>query len=389
MTELLSNPNITSNSGWSANGASFISNNGFTGFVFGRNGSSAGGQSVQQTFSQEEGTTNNLSFVVGSNGNLQEFSQYQYTMEVLASNGTVLASTTGSIQTGNISTSSPRNNPKTEQFQFTSQNDTEGPYTLRFRVNSSAGEQGSHDLWLLNVSANGTVADGAIPCFLRGTIVQLPNSSGLVENLKAADLVHTLGNDYQPIRWIGSRKLDAIDLAANPKLRPIRIRAGALGDNIPDQDLTVSPQHRMLIRSVIAKRMFDTDEILVPAVKLLALDGVERVEEATEVEYFHILFDKHEVIFANGAPSESLYTGKQAMKSLSPQAREEITTLFPEICNDGYQADPARLIVQNNAQVKKLLERHQENQKALVSCRHGPDSLPLSERPVGLKSLGR
>lgn len=187
-----------------------------------------------------------------------------------------------------------------------------------------------------------------------------------VEDLRLGDMVQTLDHGLQPLRWIGIREIDVIDLAVNPKLRPLRIRSGALGDGLPEQDLMVSPQHRMLVRSKIAQRLFGVDEVLIPAVKLLNLSGIERVTEPVGTTYFHLLFDQHEVIFPNGTPSESLYLGEQAMKALPMELREEIIALFPEIADGNTPPQPARTIVQKNAAVQKLVERAKKNQQALV-----------------------
>lgn len=116
-------------------------------------------------------------------------------------------------------------------------------------------------------------------------------------------------------------KLSARELAARPNIRPIRIRAGRPGRNVPTTDLTVSPQHRILIRSRIARNMFGVHEVLIAAKHLLELDGVEAVTDATEAEYFHMLFDRHEVVISNGGRTESLYVGPRALKSVSPAAR--------------------------------------------------------------------
>lgn len=66
-------------------------------------------------------------------------------------------------------------------------------------------------------------------------------------------------------------------------------------------------------------RMFNCKEILIPANKLLPLSDVEPVEDTQQgVVYWHILFDDHEVVWSNGIPSENLYTGPEALKSISP-----------------------------------------------------------------------
>ncbi|WCR05141.1 Hint domain-containing protein [Paracoccus saliphilus] len=206
-----------------------------------------------------------------------------------------------------------------------------------------------------------------VPCFTSGTLIETPTGPVAVENLSKGDLVLTCDNGPQPVRWTGSRKLTAQDLETSPNLRPIRIHASALGKNLPEQDLTVSPQHRVLVRSKIAQRMFSADEVLVAAKHLLEIDGIEIAEDVTQVEYFHILFDRHEVVFSNGAETESLYTGPQALKSFGQAARDEIFTLFPELREqdsvDGRQS--ARALI-SGRMGRQLALRHNKNHHELV-----------------------
>jgi hypothetical protein len=180
-------------------------------------------------------------------------------------------------------------------------------------------------------------------------------------------MVATLDHGYRPIRWLGDRQLTAIDLRRNPKLAPVRIRAGALGKDIPEQDLVVSPQHRVLVRSIIAERMFNVSEVLVPAIKLCLLNGIEQIMETTEVGYWHMLFDSHEIVYANGAATESLFTGPEALKSIPEECRKEILALFPEIADPGYVASPVRLIPEKGQLMKQLVARHAKNAKILYA----------------------
>lgn len=204
-----------------------------------------------------------------------------------------------------------------------------------------------------------------VVCFALGSMIRTEAGEVPVEDLRQGDLVLTADNGYQPIRWIGANKISAAQLDANPKLRPIRIRAGALGPNMPAEDLCVSPQHRMLVRSSIAEKMFDAGEVLVAAKQLVMLDGIDIAHDVADVEYFHFLFDQHEVVFANGAASESLYTGPVALKSVSPKSRREILTLFPELNDIDYKALSARTLVQGR-KARQLAVRHKNNRKVLV-----------------------
>ncbi len=206
----------------------------------------------------------------------------------------------------------------------------------------------------------------AVTCFARGTMIATRKGLVAVEDLQIDDAVTTMDHGYRPIRWIGSRVLDTTDLAANPKLRAIRIRAGALGNNLPERDLRVSPQHRVLVRSRIAERMFGATEVLVAAKQLLELDGFEIDTDAADVEYFHMLFDEHEIVFSNGAPTESLFTGPEALKSVAPEAREEILTLFPELSEVDFKPAPSRPIPESGRLARKLAARHLANRKPLL-----------------------
>ncbi|MEM7745870.1 MAG: Hint domain-containing protein [Pseudomonadota bacterium] len=204
-----------------------------------------------------------------------------------------------------------------------------------------------------------------VVCFVRGTVIATPHGLVPIENLSAGDQVMTMDHGSQPVRWIGSSRVTRHNLVAKPELRPVRIRKGSLGNNLPETDLLVSRQHRVMVRSVIAKRMFEKDELLIPANKLLPLVGIDIEADATEVEYFHMLFERHEIVWSNGAPTESLFTGPEAMKTVSPDAKREILRLFPGITSPDFRPQPARYIPGKGKQMKKLVDRHQKNEKPL------------------------
>ncbi|WCR15834.1 Hint domain-containing protein (plasmid) [Paracoccus seriniphilus] len=204
-----------------------------------------------------------------------------------------------------------------------------------------------------------------VTCFTRGTLIRTQRGDVPVEALQVGDLVVTRDNGLQELRWIGSVKLGRRRLDDNPNLRPVRIKAGALGTSVPSSDLVVSPQHRVLVRSKVAQRMFGTDEVLAAAKQLLHADGIDIATDMEEVEYFHMLFDRHEVVVSNGAETESLYTGSEALKSVGKAARAEIFALFPELKEADYAPAGARELL-SGRQARKLAMRHVQNNKPFV-----------------------
>ena len=210
--------------------------------------------------------------------------------------------------------------------------------------------------------ADGTLTEGTpnpdtpgTVCFVGGTLILTAQGPRAIEELRPSDKIVTRDNGLQPLRWLGRSPQDRTTLANAPHLRPIRISKDALGQGIPARDLDVSPQRRIFVQSRIAQRMFGPDGVLVPAVKLLPLPGVKRLG-ADPVDYYHLLFDRHELVFANGCISESLLLGPMARATLGPDAIDEIETLFPNLP----ATTPARTVPKGH-RIRRLIDRHSRN----------------------------
>lgn len=231
-----------------------------------------------------------------------------------------------------------------------------------------AGASGTREATSTNIPAQDDPFPADAFCFGKGTKLRTNTGNVAIEDLAIGDMILTADNGLQPIRWIGSSQFSAAELAEAPHLRPIRIRANALTTGLPKNDLIVSPQHRILVRSKIAQRMFGVDEVLVAAKQLLEIDGVEVAEDLQDVTYFHMLFDDHEIVFADGAETESMYTGSQALNAVGESAREEIFTIFPKLrdLKPDMVASAARYLVRGR-QGRQLAKRHAENNLNIVN----------------------
>jgi len=162
-----------------------------------------------------------------------------------------------------------------------------------------------------------------IICFTPGTMITTPLGQRPVEDLRPGDLVLTRDNGLQPVRWAGQRTVPG-----RGKLAPIRLRKGLITGQ--QADLLVSPQHRFLMQGYKIEMYTGSTEALVAARHLTSTDLAFR-EERDEVTYVHILFDQHEVILAEGAPTESFHPGQQGLDGIENAAREELFMIFPEL----------------------------------------------------------
>ncbi|MBZ8118566.1 Hint domain-containing protein [Roseovarius sp. LXJ103] len=162
-----------------------------------------------------------------------------------------------------------------------------------------------------------------IICFTPGARILTPQGERAIETLHIGDMVITRDHGPQPIRWIGSRTVAGVD-----RFAPISIAAHVLDG--ATRPLLVSPQHRVLFTGYKAELLFGCDEVLIAAKHLL--DGRDVVaHQRAAVTYIHMMLDQHEVIYADGAATESFHAGDVGISAISDQSREEMFTIFPEL----------------------------------------------------------
>ena len=167
-------------------------------------------------------------------------------------------------------------------------------------------------------------------CFTPGTGIATMSGQRPVEELKIGDRIFTRDNGAQEIRWIGRKRITLGAGTLSQKLQPILIRRGALGYGLPDRDMLVSPNHRVLLVNSQAQLYFDENEVLVAAKHLVGMPGIEHWI-TSQVEYIHFLCDRHEIVLSNGAWTETFLPGDQGMSTLADAQQEEIFRLFPEL----------------------------------------------------------
>lgn len=171
-------------------------------------------------------------------------------------------------------------------------------------------------------------------CFADGTMIQTEQGARPVETLRPGDKVQTRDNGFQEILWAGSRHLNGARLYVAPHLRPIRIAMGALGADRPDGELLVSPDHRILIEGAPAQALFNTSEVLVQAGQLVNGSTVRVDRTLREVTYAHLLLPDHQIIMANGVPTESFHPASADPEALDASHREELFQGCPELRED-------------------------------------------------------
>jgi hypothetical protein len=167
----------------------------------------------------------------------------------------------------------------------------------------------------------------ALAAFDAGCLIDTPDGPRPAGSFVAGDVVTTLANGSRPLRWVGRRRVSELELLAWPGLCPVEFAPGAVGN---DRVLVVSPQQRMLIDDWRAAVYFGEDRVFVSALALVDDHAARPVLPSGGVEYVVLLCDRHEVLLAEGALSESFHPGAAGLAGLTSADRQAVTALVPE-----------------------------------------------------------
>lgn len=209
-------------------------------------------------------------------------------------------------------------------------------------------------LWIVRLDGafplrTGGVDQPAVVCFAAGTPVATPAGARPIETLQPGDMVLTRDHGAMPVRWRGQRTISAAQLIAEPHLRPVRIRSGALGIDRPDGDVLLSPDHRVLVSGPAAATLFGVREVLVRAGDLLDADGVVRDRTPAKVTYVHLALDGHQVLDASGLPVESFDPSSADLSALRDADRAALLERFPGLRSaPGTFGPPARRVLRTS-----------------------------------------
>ncbi|MGL4238080.1 choice-of-anchor L domain-containing protein [Tabrizicola sp.] len=169
----------------------------------------------------------------------------------------------------------------------------------------------------------GFVQGEIVPCFVAGCRIETSRGPVPVEDIAVGDLVLTLDHGFQPVRWHGVRQVPSQGTMA-----AVRIPAGVFGDH---GALAVSPQHRLHFSGWRAELYCGEAEVLVKAIHLVRAGCLHQDRSGAPVTYHHLMFDRHQIIRAEGLWSESYYPGPATLHGHDPEQQDELFALFPQL----------------------------------------------------------
>jgi hypothetical protein len=174
------------------------------------------------------------------------------------------------------------------------------------------------------------------PCFTPGTLITTHRGEVPVDMIAVGDRVVTRDNGIQTVRWLGKTQMYLQDFQMEPHLLPVFIQQGSLGKGLPERDMMVSPNHRILVQSARSSLKYEEREVLVAA-KHLAAQGVHTVQ-SSGTKYIHFMCDRHEVVLSNGVWTETFHPDDTSLKGIGNAQRLEILELFPELKTEAGRA---------------------------------------------------
>lgn len=204
---------------------------------------------------------------------------------------------------------------------------------INARVTQSGPESGIIEY----LDAGGAVINTAtysqieqVICFTPQALIMTSKGPSRADVLRVGDKIVTRDNGTQELAWVGQKTLGLGNMIANPELALVTIAAGALGNDLPERDLHVSPNHRVLMIGEMNRLLFDTSEVLVAAKHLVGRPGITQ-SVPNSVTYLHLMFESHELILSDGAWTESFQPAEHALNGVESDQRDELLAIFPEL----------------------------------------------------------
>lgn len=242
-----------------------------------------------------------------------------------------------------------------------SDNGSLGFLTLNTTVESVAvfGSGGGSGNWDLIEVGIDTVSS-AVVCFCAVTKLQTPEGPRDIRDLIAGDRVITQSGQVRPIVAVSARHLRETAVYGEIRLLPVRIAVGALGGGLPRRDLWVSRQHRLLVASRIARRIFGQAEVLIAAIHLVGLTGSTIDRVIRPISYHHVLLADHDIALANGAPAETLLVGPVSAAAL----QDDLADLVPGVLRqDDHPAMTPAWAIATAQQSRRIVAAHIRNRR--------------------------
>ncbi|MGB5558047.1 MAG: Hint domain-containing protein [Paracoccaceae bacterium] len=192
-------------------------------------------------------------------------------------------------------------------------------------------------------------ADAMIPFaggIVEGGNVRTPCGPRRVELVRPGDLIVTRDTGLQPVRMVWKREVTSAQMAARPDLAPIRLKPRALGPMMPQKDLCLAPDHRVLVPGYRLAGQEKHASCLIEARELAGASDAAYVDRSAEtVRCFTLIFDTHQVFCVNGLPVESFLPSASAVASLSEDFRDALVRRFPQLRREPNSYPPAEYTV--------------------------------------------
>jgi len=220
--------------------------------------------------------------------------------------------------------------------------------------------------------ADSSVDNTSVICFASGSPIDTNMGERVVETLSAGDLVRTLDNGY--VHLIGVFSTPVGNQASD---QPILIPQGALCNGLPNSDSWLSPQHRLMVSSPVAERMFGEKEVLISAKAFLECDEVVQKPALENMRYYHLICERHEIVFSAGYPVETFFPGDYGLKMMSSTATGRRAARLVKLTNHE-RCKPARNFPKMLRQ-KKLIERMVKNDR--------PFWVPNAKKPMRIQAF--